>query len=67
MIAATTLDAIATAGPRLTADELVAEAVRCIITGREFPEHLRAPSAISPGLASVHDRIALLLSGPVGL
>jgi hypothetical protein len=52
---------------RLTPEELVAEAIRCIITGREFPEHLRAPSAMSPGLASVHQRIAAILAGPVGL
>ncbi|MES2524802.1 MAG: hypothetical protein V4617_19045 [Gemmatimonadota bacterium] len=49
------------------ADELVAEAIRCIISGREFPEHLRAPSAVSPGLASVQQRIAMILAGPAGL
>lgn len=51
----------------MTPEDLVAEAIRCIITGREFPEHLRAPSATSPGLASVHQRIAAILAGPVGL
>lgn len=65
MISATAHDAI-TETTRLTADELVAEAVRCIITGRDFPEALREPSAFSPGLASVHDRIAQILAGPVG-
>lgn len=65
MISATSHDAI-TATTRITADELVAEAIRCIITGQDFPEHLREPSASSPGLASVHDRIAQLLAGPVG-
>lgn len=56
----------APAATQLSADELVAEAIRCIITGREFPEALRAPSAMSPGLAAVQERIARLLAGPVG-
>jgi hypothetical protein len=49
---------------RLTADELVEEAIRCIITGRDLPESLRAPSAISPGIESVQARIAEILAGP---
>ena len=52
---------------KLTPEELVAEAIRCIITGREFPEHLRHESSSSPGLASVHRRLAAILAGPVGL
>jgi hypothetical protein len=51
----------------MTADELVAEAIRCIITGRPFPEHLRAKSPLSPGLESVQHRIAYILAGPSGL
>ncbi len=50
----------------LSADELVAVAIRCIITGQEFPEQLRAPSAVSPGLESVQHRIARIMAGPVG-
>lgn len=49
--------------PRMTADELVAVAIRCILEGREFPEHLRAASAISPGLASVEARVAKIFRG----
>ena len=56
----------APASTPITADELVAEAIRCIITGRPFPEHLRAKSAVSPGLESVHQRIAMILAGPTG-
>ena len=52
---------------QVTPEDLVAEAIRCIITGREFPEHLRAKSETSPGLASVHQRIAAILAGPAGL
>ena len=52
---------------QVTPEELVAEAIRCIITGREFPEHLRQESASSPGLASVHRRLAAILAGPSGL
>ena len=48
----------------VTADELVAEAIRCIITGQDFPEHLRAKSELSPGLESVQERIAAILAGP---
>ena len=51
----------------VTADELVAEAIRCMITGRAFPEHLRAKSPLSPGLESVQHRIAVILAGPSGL
>ena len=51
----------------VTADELVAEAIRCIISGRPFPEHLREKSALSPGLESIHHRIAMILAGPSGL
>lgn len=51
----------------MSADELVAVAIRCIITGQEFPEQLRAPSAVSPGLESVQHRIARIMAGPVGL
>lgn len=50
---------------RLTADELVAVAIDCILAGRDFPEQLREPSAISPGLASVEARIARILAGPL--
>lgn len=67
MIAPSTRQAAAAHSTRMSADELVAEAIRCIITGREFPEELIAPSDLSPGLASVQDRIARILAGPVGL
>lgn len=56
-----------TAVPPMSADDLVSVAIRCIITGQEFPEHLRTPSALSPGLESVQHRIARLMAGPVGL
>ncbi len=62
----TTCTTAAVAITPLSADELVAVAIRCIIRGQEFPEHLRAPSAISPGLESVHQRIACIMAGPVG-
>lgn len=68
MIAATATHAeLLKPATALTPEELVAEAIRCIITGREFPEHLRAPSDASPGLASVQQRLAAILAGPVGL
>ena len=47
-----------------TRDEMVAEAIGCIITGRAFPEYLRAPSHEPARPASVAAGITRILAGP---
>jgi hypothetical protein len=47
-----------------TREAMVAEAIGCIITGRVFPDYLRAPSRELDRPASVEAGIGRILAGP---
>ena len=49
-----------------TKQELIAEAIGCIVNGRPFPEHLRPPTYLTQRPATVRDGIAGIISGRAG-